>query len=154
MVKIINENLKEKIHLEKITPEPFDDIIGHSDCERKYFTIENNSNIYKRLKSELSIAYLPYLGPCVDFGMGDICLEESKDNFKFYIIDRASKFEYEEFNKIEDAIQKLILFYKEHEIVDNPDKMEEIFYQTLGLSKQENVTINKGHAKVLKPKRK
>ncbi len=154
MVRRINENLKEKIHIEKITNEPFDDIIGHSDCERKYFTIENNDIIYKRLKSELSIAYLPYLGPCVDYGGGDICLEESNDNFKVYIIDRARKFQYEEFIKIEDAIQKLISIYEEEELVDNPDKMEEIFYQTLGLSKQENVTIDKGESKVLKLKRK
>lgn len=151
MVRRINENLKEKIHIEKITNEPFDDIIGHSTCERRYFTIENNDIIYKRLKSELSIAYLPYLGPCVDYGGGDICLEESSDNFKVYIIDRACKFQYEEFIKIEDAIQKLISIFKEEELIDNPNKMEEIFYQTLGLSKQENVTINKG--KVLKLKR-
>lgn len=121
--------------------------------ERKYFTIKNNDIIYKRLKNELTIKYLPNLGPCTNFGMGDICLEEADDIFKFYIIDRASKFEYEEFNKIEDAIQKLITYYKEGEIVDNPDKMEKIFYQTLGLKKQENIdTVNKGPVKILKPK--
>lgn len=154
MERRIKENLKGIIHIEKITNEPFDDIIGHSECERKYFTIENNDIIYKRLRSELSIDYLPYLGPCIDYGGGDICLEESNDNFKVYVIDRASKFQYEEFDKIEDAIQKLISYYKEEELVDNPDKMEEIFYQTLGLSKQENVTTNKVQAKVLKSKRK
>lgn len=129
-----------KVHTEKITNEPFDDIIGHSDFKRKYFTIENNDIIYKRFKNELSIVYLPYLGPCVDFGLGDICLEEAKDSFKFYVIDRATKFECEDFAKIEDAIQKLILYYKENELVDDPDKMEEILHQTLGLSKQENAT--------------
>ena len=143
-----------KVHTEKITNEPFDDIIGHSDFERKYFTIENNDIIYKRFKNELSIVYLPYLGPCVDFGLGDICLEEAKDNFKFYIIDRATKFELEEFVRIEDAIQKLISYYREYELVDDPDKMEEIIYQTLGLSKQENATINEEHTKILKSKRK
>ena len=143
-----------KVHTEKITNEPFDDIIGHSDFERKYFTIENNDIIYKRFKNELSIVYLPYLGPCVDFGLGDICLEEAKDNFKFYIIDRATKFELEEFVRIEDAIQKLISYYREYELVDDPDKMEEIIYQTLGISKQENATINKENIKALKPKRK
>ncbi len=87
--------------------------------------------------------------------MGDICLEETDDIFKFYVIDRASKFEYEEFNTIEDAISKLITYYKENEIVDSPDKMKEIFYQTLGLKKQENLaTTNKGTAKVLKPRKK
>lgn len=147
-------NPNAKVHLEKITNEPFDDIIGHSNFDRKYFTIENNDIIYKRFKIELSIDCLPYLGPCVDFGLGDICLEESKDNFKFYIIDRATKFELEEFDRIEDAIQKLISYYREYELVDNPDKMEEIIYQTLSISKQENATINKEHTKILKPKRK
>lgn len=143
-----------KVHTEKITNEPFDDIIGHSGFERKYFTIENNDIIYKRFKNELSIVYLPYLGPCVDFGLGDICLEEAKDNFKFYIIDRATKFELEEFVRIEDAIQKLISYYREYELVDDSDKMEEILYQTLGLRKQENATINEENIKALKPKRK
>ena len=78
----------------------------------------------------------PYLGPCVDFGLGDICLEESNGTFKFYIIDRGSKFECEEFDNIEDAISKLVSFYREYEIVDDPDKMEEILYQTLGLTKK------------------
>lgn len=137
------------VHLEKITNEPFDDIIGHSEVERKYFTIENNDIIYKRFKNELSIRYLPYLGPCIDFGLGDICLEEAKDNFKFYIIDRAAKFELEEFDRIEDAIQKLISYYREYEFVDDQDKMEEILYQTLGLHKQENTIINENHTKVL-----
>ena len=82
--------------LKKIITEPFNGIIGHSDSARKYFTNEKNDIIYKRLKSELSIEYLPYLGRCVDFGMGGICLEESRDKFKFYIIDRTLKFEYEE----------------------------------------------------------
>ena len=143
-----------KVNTEKITNESFDDIIGHSDFERKYFTIENNDIIYKRFKNELSIVYLPCLGLCVDFGLGDICLEETKDNFKFYIIDRATKFELEEFVRIEDAIQKLISYYREYELVDDSDKMEEILYQTLGLRKQENATINEENIKALKPKRK
>ncbi|HIR58566.1 MAG TPA: hypothetical protein IAB38_00800 [Candidatus Onthousia excrementipullorum] len=95
--------------------------------ERKYFTDENNDIIYNRLKNELTIQYLPYLGPSINFGLGDICLEEDDNIFKFYVIDRASKFEYEEFNKVDDAIKKLVSYYKENEIVDNPDKMEEIF---------------------------
>ena len=104
-----------------------------------YFTIENNDIIYKRLKNELSIMCLPYLGTCMDFGMGDICLEESNDVFKFYIIDRTSRFEYEEFSKVEDAIKKLITYYEEYELVDNSLKMEEIFYETLRLEKNKNV---------------
>lgn len=135
MGRKVYDDLRGKIHLEKITNEPFDDIIGHSECERKYFTIENNDTIYKRLKSEVSIAHLPYLGPCVDFGMGDICIEEAQNCFKFYVIDRATKIGYKEFDNIEDAIQELISYYKKYEIVNDPEKMEEIFYQSLGLSK-------------------
>ena len=141
------------VQTEKITNEPFDDIIGHSDCERKYFTIENNDTIYKRIKTELSIVYLPYLGACVDFGVGDICLEEAKDCFKFYIIDRIAKFEYEEFNNIEDAIQKLISYYRENELVNDANKMEEIFYKTLDLKNQKKETTNEEHPKILKPKK-
>ena len=148
MAKMINPN--SKVHIEKITNESFDDIISHSNFERKYFTIENNDTIYKKFKSELSIECLPYLGPCVDFGLGDICLEESKNNFKFYIIDRETKCQYKEFDKVEDAIQRLISYYREFELVDNPDKMEKILYQTLGLSKQENTIISKEHIKILK----
>ena len=85
MERTINDNLRGKIHTEKITNESFDEIIGHSEEKRKYFTIENNDIIYKRLKNEVSIEYLPYLGSSVDFGMGDICIEETKDNFKFYL---------------------------------------------------------------------
>ena len=55
------------------------------------------------------------------------------------------KFDYEEFDDIRDAIQKLISFYKKYEFVDNPQKMEEIFYQTLNLSKDD--VINNGIAK-------
>ena len=106
--------------------------------------------IIRKSTNELLIVYLPYLGPCVDYGGGDICLEESNDSFKVYIIDRTRKFQYEEFFKIEDAIQKLISIYEEEKLVDNPDKMEEIFYQTLGLIKQENVATNKTQTKVLK----
>ncbi len=138
MPREISEEYLGKVHTEKITNEPFDAIIGHSECERKYFTIENNDIIYKRLKNEVSIRYLPYLGPCVDFGMGDICLEEAKDCFKFYIIDRASKFDCANFDNIKDAIDHLVSYYKEYNEVDDPEKVREIFYQTLGLCEEKD----------------
>lgn len=124
---------KCNVHIEKITNVPFDDIIGHSNGPRKYFTIENNDIIYSRLKNETSITSLPYLGPCVDFGSGDICLEEGTNIYKFYVIDRNNKHYYEEFSKIEDAIQKLISYYIDRNIIDNPTKMKNIFYETLNL---------------------
>lgn len=154
MERKVNKNIKG-LHIVKITNEPFDDIIGYSESKRKYFTTENNDIIYKRLKTELTIKYLPYLGPCVTFGMGDICLEESHNVFKFYIIDRDNKLEYKEFTKIEDAIQKLVSYYKEYELVDNPNKMKEIFFEALGLKKEQNLTTeDKESIKILKYKKK
>src|SRR5699024_7589965 len=123
--------------------------------ERKYFTNENNDIIYNRLTDELTIQYLLYLGQSINFEFGDIFLEEDDNMFKFYIIDKTSKFEYEEFNKIEDAIKKLTTYYKENKIVDSHDKMEEISYQTLGLKRKEILTsTNEEPIKVLKQKKK
>lgn len=34
----------------KLTDEPFDDVIGHIEYESKYFAMENNNIIYRRLK--------------------------------------------------------------------------------------------------------
>ena len=133
---------------EIITTEEFDDVICHSEVERKYFTIDNNNMIYKRFREELKIDDLPYLGPCVDFGLGDVCLEESQDKFKFYIIDRATKFNLEEFDNIEDAIDKLVSYYKEYDLVDDPDKMKEIIYEALGLSQIENITMKLKYIKI------
>ena len=141
MARKINEKIE--LPIEKITNEPFDQIIGHSVSERIYFTVENNDIIYKRLREELDIEYLPYLGPCVDFGAGDICLEESHNTFKFYIIDRSTKFEYEEFENIKDGIKRLINYYKKYNLVNDPNKMEEIFYQALGLKKEDKIQENK-----------
>ena len=133
MIRRVRENLD--VDTVKITNEPFDDIIGHDVSKRKYFTIENNDIIYRRLKKEVVIKNYPYLGPCVDFGLGDICIEESNDIFKFYIIDHSSKYEYKEFNKVEDAINHLLYYYKKYDMVNDLEKMEEIFYQTLNLKK-------------------
>ena len=41
MARELKENLVGIVPIEKITTEPFDDIIGHSECERVVFTIEN-----------------------------------------------------------------------------------------------------------------
>ena len=135
MYKKIDKNRFDG-HIEKITNVPFDDVICHSNNPRKYFTIENNDIIYTRLKSETSIENLPYLGPCVDFGIGDICLEEGINVYKFYVIDRNNKFYYEEFSKIEDAIEKLISYYNQRNMVNNSNQMKNIFYETLKLKKE------------------
>ena len=135
------------LHKEKLTNEPFDEVIGHSENERIYFTIENNDIIYQRLRKETDLRELPYLGICVDYGQGDLCLEESiKDNqiiFKFYIIDRFNKFEYAEFSNIEEAINKIIEYYTKYEMVSEPEKVKEIFRETLNLTTNKELTLNK-----------
>ena len=111
----------------------FDEIIGHTTCERKYFTLENNDIIYKRLKEETDLDYLPYLGACVDFGLGDLVLEEDIDKFKVYFIERMSKYDYMEYGNLKDAVDDLINKCTRYK--DNKDeiqeKMRNIFYETL-----------------------
>ena len=104
--------------------------------KRKYFTEETISEIYRKLR-EIGIDELPVLGTAIEFGLGFICLEEDDGIFKFYIIDRASKFEVQKFDNIEDAINKLVLCYKNFELVDDADKMKEVFYQVLDLNTSE-----------------
>lgn len=144
MARKLKENLVGVVPIEKITNEPFDEIIGHSECERVVFTIENNDVIYRRIRAEVPMDYLPYLGPCVDFGMGDVCIEEAPDCFKFYVVDRMTKNGYEEFQDVRDAIQRLISYYKG--FIDT-DKLEEIFYQTLGLTKRDGMDMSAGPIK-------
>ena len=137
------------VHTEKITDEQFDDVIGHCEVERKYFTIANNNLIYKRLREETDINELPYLGVTVDFGLGNVCLEENvkdgHDIFKFYVIDRTTKFDYQEFNNIEDAIEKLINYYEENEMVSNPEAAKAIFKEVLNLTKDKKLSLNKNN---------
>lgn len=134
----IRNNLK--VNTEKNTNRPFDEMICHSQTERKYFTNEINDVIYERLEKETNIKTLPYLGVSVDFGAGDICLEEDSDVFKYYEIDKKCKFEYEEFLNINDAIEKLLSTYKEYDLVDDISKMRDIFYETLNLRKEKAIT--------------
>ena len=148
MIKKVEQNLNN-VHIEKVTNEPFDDIIGHSNNERKYFTIENNDIIYKRLKEETDIEVLPYLGPCVDYGNGDICLEETMENgnevFKLYVIDRMAKFDSQEFYNIETAIDGLVNYYMENEMISDSERMKSIFMATLNLSKTKKLCLDKKH---------
>lgn len=131
----------------KLTDELFDDVIGHIEYESKYFTIENNNIIYRRLKKETDLEYLPYLVACIDYGEGDVCIEEGiKDGveiFKFYIIDRFNKFDYQEFSNLEDAINRLVEYYINNEMTKEPEKVKSIFIETLGLQKSKNLSLNK-----------
>ena len=118
----------------KITNLPFDDVLGMEICKRKYFTIENNDIIYKKMK-ELDIRYLPYLGVQVEFGLGDLVLEEGKNKFRVYTIDRMTKFGTKEFNNVVDAIGEII--NEMIQIEPNIDKelLENIFFETLKIEK-------------------
>lgn len=141
----------ERLNLVKGTDLPLDDIIGHRESQPQYFTAENNNIIYSRLREETDIYYLPQLGVTVNYGLGDICLEEcvneEKELYKFYIIDRTAKFDYAEFENIESAIGHLVSFYESIQAISEPEKMLNIFLETLGLNnnqkKEEQVSILK-----------
>ena len=123
---------KDYYQIKVINNPLFGENFGH-ETNIKYFTDEVNNEIYNRLHNELIIEYLPFLGRGIDYGMGDICLEEDNDIFKFYIIDHMNKFDYEEIENIYSAIDKLINYYEENELVNDSYKMKEIIYQTLNL---------------------
>ena len=106
----------------------------------KYFTYENRKRIEDRLLNETDISGLPTLGHGVDFGMGEICLEETKDadnndKFEFYLAVNYDKYQHQIFDNIEDAISALVAFYKKTDMIDKPNKMEKIIYQELGLKR-------------------
>ena len=105
--------------------------------KKKYFTREKTDIIYIRLNNELSLNYIPTLGDGLDYGLGEVCLEEMDDKFAFYIVDKFIKHDYEEFSNIEDAIDKLINFYNQYDAGCNPDIMKSIFYETLELKKED-----------------
>ena len=109
----------------------------------KYFTFDNINIIYDKFREELDIYQLPHLGLPLDYGMGDICLEEDNNLFKFYIVNRSEKYNYEEFNNIEDGINKLVTYYDNYDLVDDSNKMERIMYQTLGLQKDKTLSLKK-----------
>ena len=96
---------------------------------------------YKRFKEELKFyTSYPYLGPCVDFGLGSPCIEESNGTFKYYVIDRGTKFQFEEFTDVRDAIDHLVdSGYAKYELVNDPNKMKNIIYETLGLEKDRTI---------------
>lgn len=107
----------------------------------KYFAYETRKRIEDRLLNETDISGLPTLGHGIDFGMGEICLEETKDNdnndkFEFYFAVNYDKYHHQVFDNIEDAISALVEYYKKWDMIDKPNKMEKIIYQELGLKKE------------------
>ena len=106
----------------------------------KYFTYENRKRIEERLLHETDISGLPTLGHGVDFGMGEICLEETKDDndndrFEFYVAINYDKSRHQVFDNIEDAITALVGFYRRNDMIDKPNKMEKIIYEEIGLKR-------------------
>lgn len=122
-------------------------------CQERYFTTENIDTIYKRLKEETDIYILPYLGEEMNYGMGEVCLEEKiEDNntaYKFYTVDRASKFDYQEFHQVEGAIKHLVSYYEKMQMVSDSDQMLNIFFETLHLNKKGKMRI-KRNSKAIK----
>lgn len=111
--------------------------------KRKYFNWDNNNTIYNRLMKETIISYIPYLGQGLQFGAGDIVLEEDGDIYKFYIIDRDVKFCYEEFDNVVSAMEKLVTYYDEAELIDDPDKMMGIFCASLNIKRNNGILRKK-----------
>ena len=122
-----------KIHTEPLTKTvKIGDVICHSETPRKYFTLENNDIIYTKMK-ELKITYPPYLGPCVDFGLGDVCLEETGDKFKFYLVERMHKYQCADFDNLKDAVDHLVEFYIKNKYVRDGEAFKKIFYELFKL---------------------
>ena len=104
----------------------------------KYFTYENRKRIEERLLNETDISGLPTLGHGVDFGVGEVCLEETKgndneDKFEFYFAVNYDKYQHQVFDNIEDAISALVEYYQEWKMIDKPNKMKKIICEELGL---------------------
>lgn len=121
--------------------------ISERATQERYFTTENTNTIYKRLTEETEIYILPHLGEELNYGMGEVCLEEkmedNKATYKFYTVDRASKFGYQEFHQVEGAIKHLVSYYKKMEMVSDPDQMLNIFFETLNLNKKGKMRIKR-----------
>ena len=105
--------------------------------ELKYFTKERRKRIEDRLLHETDIAGLPTLGYGVDKdGMGEICLVEKEDHFEFYLASGNQKLFHKAFQSIKDAVQALVDFYRQMDLVDKPNKIEKIIYEELGLKRE------------------
>ena len=103
--------------------------------DKKYLTIENSFRIYDRLKNEVNIipGYTPYLWGNVLVGNNDIILSEEDGSFLIYIqnIKEINNVVY--FTNIKDAVDYLISYYETNLLVDNPETMRNIFYETYGI---------------------
>ncbi len=113
---------------------------------QQYFTKENVNKIYTRLREETDIfmQHYPVLGVDAIYGIGNLCLSEKekdgKRTYEFFIIDRATKFDYAEFDDIKNAINHLATFLEEIESKEDCEKMRNIIYETLKLEKNKVYT--------------
>ena len=132
----MNREIKQSIKVRKdgnFTRVAFDHVICHTDGKQQYFNAENNKIIYTKLQDDLGLQDLPYLGTCVDFGLRSVCLEESDGKFKFYVNIASEKTNYKEFDNVKDAIDELVKYYTDYELVSCPCAFKKIFYNTLNL---------------------
>lgn len=125
-------------YMEHFTNEPIGDVFCHSEIsERKVFTLDTNDRIYRRLRIEIPSARFPYLGTSLDYGLGDVCIEENEYGFKFFVIDRRSKYNEVEFGNLKDAIDYLVEYEypnvkRKRETVEK-NHYRRIFYEELHL---------------------
>lgn len=63
-----------------------------------------------------------------------------KEHMNFFIINRATKFDYAEFDDIKNAINHLATFLEEIESKEDCEKMRKIIYETLKLEKNKVYT--------------
>ena len=129
-------------YLEKFTNVLMSDkdfVFCHGEGERKYFTIENNDKIYRRLMNELPMRKYPYLGTKLDFGDFDVCLAENKHGFDFYVVtQKAHRCNVRHFDNIYNAINHLgthLFIYEFDYSKTKLDKFLDIMYEELGLER-------------------
>ncbi len=106
-----------------------------------YFTEDRVNTINKRLREELNLKYLPYLGANVIYGKGEMCLEENNGVFKYYVIDRNNKVYLEIYDNVYDAVDSLVKHYSYCFKEVNESMMKSIIYEVLGLKTNRKAII-------------
>lgn len=107
-----------------------------------YFNEINRLNFYKILLTNITFKYLPSIKDhMIEYGCGNICIIEENNILKFYVIDRASIFDYKEFNNIKDLIDHLLVFYLINGIIDDDKELKELLYNYFNLTNNKKFTL-------------
>ena len=104
-----------------------------------YFTEDRINSINRRLREELNLKYLPYLGVNVICGKGEMCLEEDDGLFKYYVIDRNNKVYLEVYDSVFNAVDSLVKHYCYCFKEVDESTMKSIFYEELGLKNDKRI---------------